>query len=224
MKRHRTRRAPGLLLTILSLLAIGLVGHAFIRLISSQPVHKPAPQPAKPARPPDLPPAQIQADLLEPVRVLVPPTKRSSAKLQNPSKASTDPLEDLFRAMRVVESVDSASAVGDGGRSRGPYQISRLYWKDATRFGEVRWSYIDGVWHERECRQVMLWYWQRYAPAALAEARRTGSRRAMEILARTHNGGPQGADKPATLRYWRRIQRRLPASEPRTVSSAPQPR
>lgn len=212
MNRRHTRRTPGLLLTVLSLLAIGLVGHASIRLISRQPGVQTGPEQLAQAIGPDLAAVRTSPKPDHDKTVLQIVSRRekpSPEQLRAPTDA-LDPLDDLFRAMRVVESVDSPSAVGDGGRSRGPYQISRLYWKDATRFGGVRWSYIDGVWHERECRQVMLWYWQRYVPAALAEVRRTGSLRAMEILARTHNGGPMGPDKPATLRYWRRIRRRLP--------------
>lgn len=184
---------------LLALGAVGLVLHATVSLSSRGPAG-----PGQAAR--------IQAARPEPVLRIVSAGaefSRPDAQPSQPPAQAEEPLEKLFRAMRVVESVNSPSAVGDGGRSRGPYQISRLYWKDATGFGGVRWGYIEGVWHERECRQVMLWYWQRYAPAALAEARRSGALRAMEVLARTHNGGPAGPDKPSTLRYWQRVRSRL---------------
>ena len=43
-------------------------------------------------------------------------------------------LEDLYAAIRIVESNGDPSAVGDHGQSIGCYQIWEDYWKDATNF------------------------------------------------------------------------------------------
>jgi len=109
-------------------------------------------------------------------------------------------LQPLFDAIRHVETggqADPAAAVGDGGRSIGPYQIGRAYWQDANVPGD--WSHVRG---RRYAERVMLAYWRRYVPEALA----AGDTR---VLARVHNGGPRGHDKRATLRYWGKVRQRL---------------
>jgi hypothetical protein len=103
-------------------------------------------------------------------------------------------VRQLLRAMAAVESGHDPSAVGDGGRAIGPYQIHRAYWADAGVPG--RWEYCREA---RYARRVVLAYWQRYCPGAL----RTGD---AEILSRIHNGGPQGHRKPVTQRYWTKVQ------------------
>jgi predicted chitinase len=97
--------------------------------------------------------------------------------------------------MRQVESRGDDRAVGDHGRSRGPYQISRLYWADGG--GDPR-RYDRDVWSAETSRRVVVGYWRRYCPAALEAGD-------LETLARVHNGGPHGAAKVATLEYWRRL-------------------
>ena len=106
-------------------------------------------------------------------------------------------LDHIFAAIRTVETrgeVDPGAAVGDSGRSFGPYQISRKYWLDAG--ARCDW---DEVRKEPVAEKVMLAYWRRYCPAALKKGD------AM-VLARIHNGGPNGLRKmTATENYWRRV-------------------
>lgn len=106
-------------------------------------------------------------------------------------------LEHIFTAIRLVETggeADPAAAVGDGGRSFGPYQISRKYWLDAGALCD--WQ---DVRKEAMAEKVMVAYWRRYCPAALEQGN------AM-VLARIHNGGPNGLRKmTATENYWRRV-------------------
>jgi len=108
-------------------------------------------------------------------------------------------LGPLYRAIWQEESVNGTKLVSDRGRSLGDYHIGRAYWTDACEFGRVSWSYDRYVWSRAHSEQVMLWYWSRYCPDAL----RRGD---YETLARTHNGGPRGARKTSTLRYWRRVR------------------
>lgn len=112
----------------------------------------------------------------------------------SPALASLRP---LFDAMREVESGGDPDAVGDGGRSLGPYQIQWKYWRDAGLPG----SYRD-VRNPAYAEKVMLAYWERYCPDALA-------RQDYATLARVHNGGPQGTRNPATLYYWRKVAKEL---------------
>lgn len=111
------------------------------------------------------------------------------------SPVQTEPCpRPLLDAIRHVESGgQTGEIIGDNGRSLGPYQIQRPYWQDSGvpgRYRSVRdASYAEGV---------MLAYWKRYCPTALA-------RGDWETLARIHNGGPRGHRKPCTVRYWKKV-------------------
>lgn len=107
--------------------------------------------------------------------------------------ADMRPLLDAIRAVETGGHADPENAVGDGGASLGPYQISRAYWSDSRvpgRYEMVR----DRAYAER----VMIAYWKRYCPRGDAQT-----------MARVHNGGPRGPRKAATLNYWRKVQREL---------------
>lgn len=79
----------------------------------------------------------------------------------------------------------------------GPLQITRAYWKDSNVAGEwedcCSWDYSV---------KVLQSYLRRYAKEAL-------QKNDFETLARIHNGGPRGAQKPQTARYWAKVQRYL---------------
>jgi len=106
----------------------------------------------------------------------------------------------FFAAVRQVESAGNDRMVGDAGRSRGPYQIQRVYWADACAYGKVKWDYNTFVWSRQRSEQVMRWYWQRHCPRAYAA-------RDWKTMARIHNGGPAGARKIATIKYWQKVKR-----------------
>jgi len=106
----------------------------------------------------------------------------------------------LFAAIRQVESGWAASArdlVGDGGRSIGPYQISRVYWIDSGIRGEWKLCRNRGY-----AERTIVAYWRRYCPEAMRQ-------RNFEVLARVHNGGPMGPRKSATSPYWGLVQAEL---------------
>jgi len=109
----------------------------------------------------------------------------------------------LFDAIRKVETgdmtdADAALAVGDNGRSFGPYQIQRAYWQDAIEHQpEIGGQFLD-CRNPRYAERIMLAYWDRYAPDDH-----------YETLARIHNGGPKGHENPNTLEYWKRVSSNL---------------
>lgn len=111
---------------------------------------------------------------------------------------SRDTLDAILAAVRAVETGSEPdggrSALGDGGRALGPYQIHRAYYVDSGVAG----TYEDCAEAEFS-RRVVLAYWKRWCPDALA-------RRDASILSRVHNGGPRGARKSATLAYWHRVE------------------
>ncbi|MCB9879581.1 MAG: hypothetical protein H6835_18455 [Planctomycetes bacterium] len=118
------------------------------------------------------------------------------------------PRREILDAICMVES-DGRDDVrdGDGGRAIGPYQIHRVYWLDANEFAaELGGDYQD-CRRRAYAERVIDAYMRRYA----AEAWRIGD---AETVARVHNGGPNGAQKQATLGYWQRVRSRL--GEPAT--------
>ena len=52
-------------------------------------------------------------------------------------------LTRVLRAIRIVESNNTPSAVGDGCNAIGVYQIWESYWKDATEFSNLGGKYRD---------------------------------------------------------------------------------
>jgi hypothetical protein len=110
-------------------------------------------------------------------------------------------LDEILAAIRSVETGGEPrggrDARGDGGRALGPYQIHRAYWLDAGVPGRY-----EDCRDERYARRVVLAYFERWCPTALARCD-------AEVLARVHNGGPGGRSKTSTLPYWRRVKVRL---------------
>ena len=105
--------------------------------------------------------------------------------------------------MRKVESGGETHpnyAVGDSGRSIGPYQISYGYWLDAVR---QTFRLREGTWlmciFPSYAEKVILSYWRHYAPPNAT----------WEHLARIHNGGPNGPRRPETVAYWRKVSKHL---------------
>lgn len=108
--------------------------------------------------------------------------------------ADTGKLLDAIRQVETGGHKDQANAVGDNGKALGPYQIHKVYWQDARVAGEY-----EQVKDDLYARSVIIAYWKRYAPAALAG-------NDYETLARIHNGGPKGNKKSATVSYWRKVK------------------
>lgn len=118
-------------------------------------------------------------------------------------------LRPLFRAIRTVETSGTTApdqAVGDKGRSIGPYQITRAYWMDSGVGGQWTWCRNHAY-----SEAVMSAYWKRHCPDALR-------RRDTQVLARIHNGGPKGHAKRETWVYWQKVRKNLA----NTMNSAPQ--
>ena len=125
-----------------------------------------------------------------------PPPRAETGRGKRPN------LRPLLDAICWVESRGRANAVGDGGRSIGPYQIQRAYWQDAVSHIPAIGGRYEDVRDRRYAEAIILSYWDRYAREAL----RRGD---YEVLARVHNGGPRGHRKAATLAYWYRVRRAL---------------
>ena len=114
------------------------------------------------------------------------------AALAFPAFGQSDRLLD---AIRQVESHGDCTLIGDGGKAIGPYQIHREYWRDAVEFDKTLGGTYADCKDEAYARRVVKAYLKRYAKGKSDEA-----------MARIHNGGPSGASKPATVRYWRKVK------------------
>ena len=111
-------------------------------------------------------------------------------------------LASLFAAIAHVESES-------GKTSRNVYQLSRVYLDDVGRIYGCNFS--DEVATDRHAsEQVMLAYLEHYGERYL---RRTGKQPTAEVLARIHNGGPDGWKKPSSLAYWHKVKAAMDAAE-----------
>jgi hypothetical protein len=126
-------------------------------------------------------------------------------------------LRNLFDAIRNVETggeADPENAVGDGGKSIGPYQISQPYWYDAVhrpgKSGDRRIyrGVYEDVKNKEYAERVMWLYWDRYKHLSGADLQNLSFKDAMN-LSRQHNGGPQGHRKKETWAYWVKVRNGL---------------
>ena len=110
-------------------------------------------------------------------------------------RVSAAPVSDrLVKAIHAVETGGRLGAIkGDGGRALGPLQIHRAYWLDSRVPGRYE-QCADLAYSIR----VLNAYMARYCPNGDDET-----------IARTHNGGPRGHKKTATIRYWREVSRKM---------------
>jgi hypothetical protein len=128
---------------------------------------------------------------------------------QRPEAPSFD---DLLDAIEWVESKGDADAVGDNGRAVGAYQLHKIYVDEVNRLlGNETYSYEDR-WDKAKSRQMTHIYLLYHAFTAQTELRLLeykGSFGRFEILARIHNGGPQGYKKESTKAYWLKVKERM---------------
>ena len=116
-----------------------------------------------------------------------------------------DNFEKFIKAIHQVESSGRLGEIyGDNGRSLGPLQIGKLYYRDAKEFanGKLKGSYSD-VSDLTYAKKVVFYYLSRYESRAL----KSGD---FESMARAHNGGPKWRGKRhLTNRYWQKVKKQL---------------
>ena len=107
----------------------------------------------------------------------------------------------LLAAIKQVESGGDANAIGDQGKALGAFQIWKSYWQDGVAYVPSIGGCYQDCKDPKYSEFVVRAYLARYAPK--------GKTVTLEMLARIHNGGPRGYLKPATLKYWVKIQKAL---------------
>ena len=128
--------------------------------------------------------------------------------------AQTYSWTDLLPAIRMVETGGSPNggigAIGDGGNALGPYQIWNIYHKDATTRDKTLTNYRRCLTSKVYSERVIKAYMKRYARDASQRLDRgKASLKDLETVARIHNGGPRGATKAATQKYWTKVRSHL---------------
>lgn len=120
--------------------------------------------------------------------------------------AAVEVPEKLLNAISVVESSKKANAVGDGGKALGLFQLHRIYVRDVNNIlGRKCYSYSDRL-NPNKSKDMTVIYLKHYGRAY---ERKTGKPATLEVLARIHNGGPNGWAKPATKEYWLKVKKAL---------------
>ena len=119
-----------------------------------------------------------------------------------------------------------ANEEGDNGKAQGPLQIHEGYFRDARSFDShigpadypehLTYScWRDGQSEPEQALYRSLWwansvgiwyaYGMRYSPYSMLNMSAMGA----EIIARRHNGGPNGDTKKATDGYWAKVKEKL---------------
>lgn len=106
------------------------------------------------------------------------------------------PSEALLDAICHVESGGDCNAVGDQGRSVGPYQIMSGVVSDVNRVYGTNYT-LDDRRDPAKAREICRLYLSHYGDRAGGTP---------EAYARVWNGGPRGHRKAATVAYWQRVQ------------------
>lgn len=112
----------------------------------------------------------------------------------------------FLEALISVESGYRVATAGDGGRSVGILQIHKVYVRDVNNIlGREFYSYSDRLNPDKSRAMTVIYlkhYGRRYE-------HKTGKPATLEVLARIHNGGPNGWAKPATEKYWLKVKKAL---------------
>ncbi len=104
-------------------------------------------------------------------------------------------LSTLLAAIAEVET-------NSGATSPNVYQIRSVYVDDVNRIYKANYSHFS-VLDPAKSIELMVKYWMYYGEIYRRE---TGLAPTYEVLARIHNGGPDGWRKRATKKYWEKVR------------------
>jgi len=131
----------------------------------------------------------------------------------------------IYTKAEVLEAINQVEASGlkenvppgDGGRALGPLQIHWAYWKDSwdhdqncphgVNHGAFPGEYIGVELWDYACK-VFDAYMCRYAGYNVWTD--TMDIDDVEIVAKIHNGGPNGPARDSTEPYWQLVKAQLP--------------
>lgn len=109
--------------------------------------------------------------------------------------------QKFLKAIHMTETQRKHGPIlGDGGRALGPLQIHKRYFNDAAEFDPSLGDDYRKVANLQFAERVVTAYLNRYASNAIV-------RNDYQMMARIHNGGPDGWKEKSTLKYWHRIKK-----------------
>jgi len=107
--------------------------------------------------------------------------------------------EKLLKAIHQVESGGkTGKIIGDSGKALGPLQIHYENWKDAVEHDKSIGGKYSDCQDLKYSTKIFNAYINKYANNKSAEYR-----------ARVWNGGPNGASKSFTKKYWNKVKANL---------------
>lgn len=135
--------------------------------------------------------------------------EKELVRLETVAAEAKEEEDSLFRflfAVRLVESGNDPSAVGDDGNAIGAYQIWPAYWQDAVDFDASIGGEYEDCYDTDYATLIVRTYMERYA-----NERRLGRPVTFEDMARIHNGGPNGFRATGEKRdrldaYWSKVK------------------
>ena len=107
----------------------------------------------------------------------------------------------LIPLLIQVESGGNPKAIGDGGKAVGVLQLHPIYVADVNRIYGTAYKAKDRL-SEAQSKTITRLYLTHYGARY---ERLAGKKATLEVLARIHNGGPDGWKKQATKAYWNKI-------------------
>ena len=115
------------------------------------------------------------------------------------TRVCTVTTDQLMDAIAMVES-------NRGATSANVYQLKPIYVEDVNRITGQGLTHGQAVADDAVARACIEAYWEYYGARYY---RITLTRPNAEVLARIHNGGPDGWRKPSTRAYWNRVKSAL---------------
>ena len=110
--------------------------------------------------------------------------------------------DQLMDAIAVVES-------NRGATSANVYQLRPIWVEDVNRISGQRITFEQAVSDDAVARACIRAYWEYYGARYYRLTLRQPN---AEVLARIHNGGPDGWRMPSTRAYWYRVKSALIAN------------
>lgn len=107
-------------------------------------------------------------------------------------------ISNLISALIIVESSGNDLAVGDRGQAIGALQIHKSVIIDVNRFYGTHYRHQD-MTNRVQARAVCEAYLKHYGRGCTTE----------QLARKWNGGGPRGDKYPATLAYWRKVQKHL---------------
>tara|TARA_R110002012_G_scaffold7931_2_gene36534 strand:+ start:3904 stop:4368 length:465 start_codon:yes stop_codon:yes gene_type:complete len=104
----------------------------------------------------------------------------------------------FFTALAEFESGTADNAIGDYGASIGRYQIGGAYHADALEFSPSIGGVYQDVTRPDYAEKIITAYMLRYLGADVWNNLTDAN---IQLIARTHNGGPRGASKQSTKEF-----------------------